>query len=70
MDQQARTGSQLRSQGFAQAQNAAQQAAQQQLRQAQLNWSVGSNTGALGQQWRLENSRFRTTRTTNGCSRY
>ena len=36
MDQQARTGSQLRSQGFAQAQNAAQQAAQQQLRQAQL----------------------------------
>jgi hypothetical protein len=49
MDQQARTGSQLRSQGFAQAQNAAQQAAQQQLRQAQLTGQLGQSTGALGQ---------------------
>jgi len=49
MDQQARTGSQLRSQGFAQAQNAAQQAAQQQLRQAQLTGQLGQTTGALGQ---------------------
>ena len=50
MDQQARTGSQLRSQGFAQAQNcAAQQAAQQQLKQAQLTGQLGSTTGALGQ---------------------
>ena len=48
MDQQARTGSQLRSQGFAQAQNAAQQAAQQQLRQAQLTGQLGQTTGALG----------------------
>ena len=36
MDQQARTGAQLRSQGFQQAQNLAQQVAQQQLKQAQL----------------------------------
>ena len=49
MDQQARTGSQLRSQGFAQAQSAAQQAAQQQLRQAQLTGQLGQTTGALGQ---------------------
>ncbi len=49
MDQQARTGSQLRSQGFAQAQTAAQQAAQQQLRQAQLTGQLGQSTGALGQ---------------------
>ena len=49
MDQQARTGSQLRSQGFSQAQNAAQQAAQQQLRQAQLTGQLGQSTGALGQ---------------------
>ena len=49
MDQQARTGSQLRSQGFAQAQGAAQQAAQQQLRQAQLTGQLGQSTGALGQ---------------------
>ena len=48
LDQQARTGSQLRSQGFAQAQNAAQQAAQQQLRQAQLTGQLGQTTGALG----------------------
>ena len=49
LDQQARTGSQLRSQGFAQAQSAAQQAAQQQLRQAQLTGQLGQTTGALGQ---------------------
>ena len=50
MDQQARTGSQLRSQGFAQAQTAAQQAAQQQLRQAQLTGQLGQTVGALGMQ--------------------
>ena len=53
MDQQARTGSQLRSQGFQQAQNTAMQAAQQQaaqqLKQAQLTGQLGSTTGALGQ---------------------
>ena len=49
MDQQARTGSQLRSQGFAQAQNAAQQAAQQQLRQAQLGGQLGVSQAGLGQ---------------------
>tara|TARA_R100001369_G_scaffold51391_1_gene78217 strand:- start:282 stop:1250 length:969 start_codon:yes stop_codon:yes gene_type:complete len=49
MDQQARTGSQLRSQGFAQAQGAAQQAAQQQLRQAQLTGQLGQTAGQLGQ---------------------
>jgi hypothetical protein len=50
MDQQARTGAQLRSQGFQQAQNLAQQAAQQQLRQAQLTGQLGQTTGALGAQ--------------------
>jgi hypothetical protein len=50
MDQQARTGSQLRSQGFQQAQNLAQQAAQQQLRQAQLTGQLGQTIGALGTQ--------------------
>jgi hypothetical protein len=49
LDQQARTGSQLRSAGFQQAQNAAMQAAQQQLRQAQLTGQLGQTTGALGQ---------------------
>ena len=49
MDQQARTGAQLRSQGFAQAQNAAQQAAQQQLRQAQLGGQLGVSQAGLGQ---------------------
>jgi len=49
MDQQARTGSQLRSQGFAQAQGLAQQQAQQQLRQAQLTGQLGQTTGQLGQ---------------------
>lgn len=42
LETQARTGAQLRTAGFQQAQQAAQNAAQQQLRQAQL-------TGALGQ---------------------
>ena len=49
MDQQARTGAQLRSQGFQQAQAAAQQAANQQLRQAQLTGQLGQATGQLGQ---------------------
>jgi len=50
MDQQARTGAQLRSQGFAQAQNLAQQQASQALRQAQLTGQLGQSTGALGAQ--------------------
>lgn len=49
MDQQARTGAQLRSQGFQQAQAAAQQAAQQQLRQAQLAGQLGVSQAGLGQ---------------------
>ena len=53
MDQQARTGSQLRSAGFQQAQNTAMQVAQaqaqQQLKQAQLTGQLGQTTGALGQ---------------------
>ena len=53
MDQQARTGSQLRSSGFQQAQATAMQAAQQQaaqqLKQAQLTGQLGQTTGALGQ---------------------
>ena len=48
MDQQARTGAQLRSQGFQQAQSAAQQAAQQQLKQAQLTGQLGQTMGSLG----------------------
>jgi len=48
LDQQARTGSQLRSAGFQQAQNLAQQAAQQQLRQAQLTGQLGQTIGSLG----------------------
>ena len=52
MDQQARTGAQLRSQGFQQAQQLAQQAAttraQQALRQAQLTGQLGQTTGQLG----------------------
>ena len=47
-EQQARTGSQLRSAGFQQAQNLAQQAAQQQLRQAQLTGQLGQTIGSLG----------------------
>ena len=52
MDQQARTGSQLRSQGFQQAQAGAQQATNQQLRQAQLTGQLGvsGGLGQLGQQ--------------------
>ena len=50
MDQQARTGAQLRSQGFAQAQNLAQQAAQQQLRQAQMTGQLGQTVAGLGTQ--------------------
>ena len=53
MDQQARTGAQLRSAGFQQAQQLAQQAAttraQQALRQAQLTGQLGASTGQLGQ---------------------
>ena len=48
MDQQARTGSQLRSQGFSQAQTAAQNAAQQKLNQAQLTGALGQTMGGLG----------------------
>ncbi len=50
MDQQARTGAQLRSQGFQQAQNLAQQAAQQQLKQAQLTGQLGQTVAGLGTQ--------------------
>ena len=50
MDQQARTGAQLRSAGFQQAQNLAQQAAQQQLRQAQLPGQLGQTVAGLGVQ--------------------
>ena len=50
MDQQARTGAQLRSAGFQQAQNLAQQAAQQQLRQAQLTGQLGQTVAGLGTQ--------------------
>jgi len=49
LDQQARTGAQLRSQGFQQAQGLAQQQAAQALRQAQLTGQLGQTTGALGQ---------------------
>ena len=49
MDQQARTGAQLRSQGFAQAQNLAQQQANQALRQAQLTGQLGVSQAGLGQ---------------------
>jgi hypothetical protein len=50
MDQQARTGAQLRSAGFQQAQNLAQQAAQQQLKQAQLTGQLGQTVAGLGVQ--------------------
>ena len=49
LDQQARTGAQLRSAGFQQAQNLAQQQAQQQLRQAQLGGQLGVSQAGLGQ---------------------
>ena len=50
MEQQARTGAQLRSSGFAQAQQAAQQAAQQKLQQAGQAGSLAGQYGALGGQ--------------------
>ena len=50
LEQQARTGSALRSAGFQQAQQAAQQAAQQQLRQAQLSGQLGAAAKQLGTQ--------------------
>ena len=49
MDQQARTGAQLRSAGFQQAQNLAQQQASQALRQAQLTGQLGVSQAGLGQ---------------------
>lgn len=49
MEQQARTGSALRSAGFQQAQQSAQQAAQQQLRQAQLGGQLGAGLAGIGQ---------------------
>ena len=49
MDQQARTGAQLRSAGFQQAQNLAQQQANQALRQAQLTGQLGVSQAGLGQ---------------------
>ena len=49
LDQQARTGAQLRTAGFQQAQAAAQQAANQQLRQAQLTGQLGTAQAGLGQ---------------------
>ncbi len=49
MEQQARTGSALRSAGFQQAQQSAQQAAQQQLRQAQLGGQLGTGLAGIGQ---------------------
>jgi hypothetical protein len=50
MEQQARTGERLRSAGFAQASQLAQQAAQQQLKQAQLGGALAQGVGALGGQ--------------------
>ena len=49
LDQQARTGSQLRTQGFQQAQQLAQQAADQRLRQSQLVGQLGVSQAGLGQ---------------------
>ena len=49
LEQQARTGAQLRSAGFAQAQSSAQQAAQQALKQAQLGGQLGVSQAGLGQ---------------------
>ncbi len=49
LEQQARTGSQLRTAGFAQAQQLAGQAAQQQLQQAQLQGALGQGIAGLGQ---------------------
>ncbi len=49
LEQQARTGSQLRTAGFAQAQQLAQQQAQQKLQQAQLQGALGQGIAGLGQ---------------------
>jgi len=49
LDQQARTGSQLRTAGFQQAQQLAQQAADQRLRQSQLVGQLGVSQAGLGQ---------------------
>ena len=49
LEQQARTGSQLRTAGFAQAQQLAGQAAQQRLQQAQLQGALGQGIAGLGQ---------------------
>ena len=49
LEQQARTGERLRSAGFQQASNLAQQAAQQQLRQAQLGGALAQGVAGLGQ---------------------
>jgi len=49
LETQARTGAQLRTAGFQQAQQAAQNAAQQQLQQAQLTGALGQGIAGLGQ---------------------
>ena len=49
LEQQARTGERLRSAGFSQASQLAQQAAQQQLRQAQLAGGLSQGIAGLGQ---------------------
>jgi len=50
LEQQARTGSQLRSAGFSQANQLANQAAQQQLQQAQMMGALGQGAAGLGAQ--------------------
>ena len=50
LKQQARTGSQLRSAGFSQANQLANQAAQQQLQQAQMMGALGQGAAGLGAQ--------------------
>lgn len=50
LEQQARTGERLRSAGFAQASQLAQQAANQQLKQAQLGGALAQGIAGLGQQ--------------------
>ncbi len=50
LEQQARTGSQLRSAGFSQAQQLANQAAQQKMQQAQLQGALGQTALGLGAQ--------------------
>ena len=66
MDQQARTGAQLRSKfGFQQSTKLSTTAAQQQLRQAQLTGQLGQTVAGLGSQTRGSWS----VRSTDGCSR-